>query len=231
MNELTSKIGNELIKLGADIVGFGDLKELPDEVREGLPMGISVAVIYPKEIIRGIHELPTQKYREWYDALNERLDMIVSRGAEFIRELGYNAIAQTHENVGFGEDNNNTTLPHKTVATRAGIGWIGKSALLVTEQYGSAIRISSILTNANLSVAAPINESPCGNCMICANACPAGAISGKEWRVGLYRDEFFAPNKCRKTAKERSKLGFGGDITICGKCIEICPYTQKYIHT
>lgn len=99
-----------MLRLGADIVGFGDIDELPDDVRGGLPVGISVAVVYPPEIIRGITELPTPEYREWYDKLNERLDMIVIRGAELLRDMGYKAIAQTREYVGSGESNDNTTL-------------------------------------------------------------------------------------------------------------------------
>ena len=109
MNGLTSKIKYDLLRLGADIVGFGSLGELPDDVREGLPVGISIAIAYPPEVIRGISELPTQEYREWYDKLNERLDMIVSRGAESLSEMGYKAIAQTREYAGSGEVNDNTS--------------------------------------------------------------------------------------------------------------------------
>ena len=234
MNELTGEIRYELLRLGADIVGFGSLGELPDDVRKaspneafGLPTGVSVAVAYPPEVIRGIAELPTQEYREWYDRLNERLDIIVNGGAKLLRSMGYNAIAQTREYVGSGEDKDNTTLPNKTVATRAGIGWIGKCALLVTDRFGSAVRLSSILTDAPLETALPINASKCGDCMACTDACPGRAVSGKPWEAGLYRDDFFDPVKCRKTARERAKQGFGGEITICGKCIEVCPYTRR----
>lgn len=231
MTELNKKIEAELLRLGADIVGFGDLSELPDSVRESMPFGICVAVVYPEKVIRGIKELPTQEYREWYDKLNELLDAIVTGGAEMLRGMGYNAVAQTREHVGSGEKQDYTTLPQKTVATRAGIGWIGKCALLVTDTYGSAIRLSSILTDAPIDTVLPVNKSRCGDCMVCARACPAGAVSGKLWEAGLCRDEFFDSVKCRKKAKERSKLGFGGDITICGKCIEVCPHTQKYINS
>ena len=228
MNDLERKVKTELLRLGADIVGFGALDELPDDVREGLPVGISIAVVYPPSVIAGIAELPTQEYREWYDKLNELLDKIVSRGAELLGRMGYRAVAQTREYVGSGESKDNTTLPHKTVATRAGLGWIGKSALLVTGEYGSAIRLSSIITDAPLYTALSVNKSLCGDCMVCADACPAGAVSGKLWEVGLYRDEFFDPIKCRKTARERAREGFGDEVTICGKCIEVCPHTRQY---
>ena len=227
MNELTVLIKEELFRQGADLVGIGDLTELPGEVRGNMPVGICVAVKYPKEVIERISELPTAEYNEWYNKLNKMLDKMVTYGAERLKEKGFQAVAQTRAQVGNGEKDNNTPLPHKTVATRAGIGWIGKSALLVTEQYGPMIRISSILTDAPLETAVPFNKSKCGACMICPRACPAGAISGKVWEVGLYRDEFFDPVKCRKTAKERSKKGFGGENTICGKCIEVCPYTKR----
>jgi epoxyqueuosine reductase QueG len=226
---LTDEMRDELLSLGADIVDFGDLSELPMDVCGGMPVGICVAVKYPKAVIRGIADLPTQEYREWYDRLNERLDLIVTEGAKLLVSYGYKAIAQTRKNVGAVETEYYTALPHKTVATRAGIGWIGKCALLITKEYGSMIRLSSVLTDAPLEVAEPQNRSKCGECTACASSCPAGAVSGRLWEVGLYRDEFFDPVKCHKTARDRAKRGFGGEITICGKCIEVCSYTRRYL--
>lgn len=227
MYNLTEHIKNKLFHLGADLVGIGDLTELPPEVRHHMPIGISVAVKYPDDVIRGIADLPTQEYCDWYCELNERLDRMVAIGAEELRSRGFSAIGQTRAQVGNGELDDNTVLPHKTVATRAGLGWIGKSALLITREYGSMIRLSTILTDAPLEAAEPINQSRCGNCQNCKEACPAGAISGKLWSVGVYRDEFFNPVTCRKTARERAERGFGGGNTICGKCIEVCPYTRR----
>jgi len=226
MNDLTKHIRDELLCHGADLVGVGALSELPPEIRENLPIGISIAVKYPKDVIRGIAELPTQEYCDWYHRLTERLDMLATLGAEALKALGYNAMAQTREHVGIG-DEDFRSLPHKTVATRAGLGWIGKCALLITNEYGSMIRLTSILTNAPLKIAKPVNKGKCGDCMICTDACPAGAVSGKSWEVGLKREDFYDADACRKTARERAMRGFGGDITICGKCIEVCPHTQQ----
>ena len=229
MYSLTNALKEELFCHGAALVGIGDLSELPPEVRNNMPSGICVAVRYPANVIKGIANLPTAEYNHWYNKLNQHLDELVILGSEFLQTQGYGAIPQTRARVGSGEEDNNTVLPHKTVATRAGIGWIGKSALLVTDQYGSMIRISSILTDAPLRTSPAMNHSKCGDCIICVDACPANAISGRTWEVGLCRDEFYDSYKCRKVAQERAKQGFGGENTICGKCIEICPYTKQAI--
>lgn len=231
MTNLTDYIKGKLLSAGADLVGVGSLTELPSDVRCGLPVSICVAVKYPKEVIQGIADLPTKEYYEQYELLNEKLDELVSLGAETLKNLGYQAVPQTRAYVQQFSTDYKSLLPHKTVATRAGIGWIGKSALLVTEEYGSMVRLSSILTDAPLEAAEPINQSRCGECNICANACPAGAISGKRWAVDVYRDEFYNAMACRKTARKRSVRGFGVEVSLCGKCIEVCPYTRSYIRS
>ena len=120
-------------------------------------------------------------------------------------------------------------MPHKTVATRSGLGWIGKNALLITSEYGSAVRISSVLTDMPLITNNPINESKCGTCNKCAKACPAAAIKGMLWNVSIERDELINPFKCRIKARELLEQKIGIESAICGKCIEVCPVTQLYI--
>jgi epoxyqueuosine reductase QueG len=229
MDDLSALFKEELLCHGADLVGFGDLSGVPPEVREHLPVGVSIAVKYPKDVIRSIAELPTPVYCNHYHRLNEKLDGLVTMGAELLHAMSYQAIAQTREHVGYGEAEDRTALPHKTVATRAGLGWIGKCALLVTKQYGSMIRLSSILTDAPLKVARPINKSYCGACTVCKEACPAHAVSGSLWSVDVRRDEFFNAAACRRTARERSWLALKTEITICGRCIAVCPYTKQYL--
>jgi len=229
MDDIGGFLKNELLCHGANLVGFGDLTGLPIEVREGLPVGICVAVKYPREVIRGIGEGPTKEYYEYYDSLNKKLDMLVTLGAEALEMFGYRAVAKTMALVDQNATQYDTLLPHKTVATRAGLGWIGKCALLVTPQYGSMVRISSILTDAPLPCAQPVNESRCGECMECTRACPGGAVSGKAWSAGMPREAFYDAVKCRETARARALQSFGIEISQCGKCIEVCPHTRKYL--
>jgi epoxyqueuosine reductase QueG len=230
MNEPSSTIKSELTRLGADIVGFGNLTELPSDVRVDLPVGISIGVRVPQDIVRGITETPTLEYWDYYHSGQDDLDKIAEAGAEYIRSLGFKAVPHTRNSgsvkfVGALR----SALPNKTVATRAGLGWIGKCGMLATEQFGTAVWFSSILTDTPLDLAEPINESKCGECMVCRDACPAGAISGKLWSVNLDRDEFFDAAKCAAVTKARANELIGVDYPLCGKCIAVCPRTRKYL--
>lgn len=231
MYTMTDYLKDELMSYGADLVGFADLKKLPSYMRFDMPVGIAVAVRYPSKVIRGITDMPTKEYFEQYKLLNEKLDNIVTYGANTLKMLKYKAIAQTTEYVSQWEMGNETMLPHKTVATRAGLGWIGKSALFVNDEYGSMIRLSSILTDAPLKTAKPVNKSKCGKCKLCTQACPAGAVMGKNWSVKKKREEIFNADLCKKVARERSMQSIGEVVTLCGKCIVVCPYTQKYLES
>jgi epoxyqueuosine reductase QueG len=59
--------------------------------------------------------------------------------------------------------------------------------------------------------------------------CPGKAISGKLWDVTMDRDDFFDAAACRKAARALSKALLNEEISLCGKCIEVCPYTRGYI--
>lgn len=221
MNDINEVIKHKLYQLGADLVGFGDLAQVTNG---SFPVGISIAVKFPKEIIRQIHDKPTKEYHQYYEYNNGKLEQIADSIVGELKTLGFKAMYQPATYDG-------TVVPHKTVATRAGLGWIGKCALLVTQQYGSMVRLISVLTNAPLRCAKPVNKSYCGDCMACVKACPGGAVKGINWTVTTKREDIFDHVSCRETARERSFKSFGVKITLCGKCIEVCPYTQKYLNS
>ncbi len=217
-----------LLKQGALRVGFGDISDITP--KSSLNSGIVFYLSFHPETIKSIKKAPTEEYLDEFNRLNNKLDEIAIKCEEFLIEQGFKAYAQTTSRVKKNIDDNVSYLPHKTVATRAGLGWIGKSALFVTNEYGSAIRLSSVLTNAKFDYGDPINASLCRMCTICRNECPAGAITGIEWNYKLNRDDFFNYKKCEKKVRKISKKKLKSDLTLCGKCIYVCPYTQKYIN-
>lgn len=226
MKDLQEELFEILKQHGAKLVGVGDLEGIVDGE---LAIGVSVAVPVPAYIVEDLKTAPTEEYHRMYTTLNNQLNEIVEAGAEFLIKKGYKAFANTTKVVKTDE-NWKTPLPHKTVATRAGIGWIGKSCLLVTKEYGSAIRLSSLLTNAPLTPAEAISESKCGACNKCVNSCPGKALHGALWKAGMAREEIFNKEICKDTQTERMKKATGIDTDLCGLCFAICPYTQGYLN-
>ena len=61
------------------------------------------------------------------------MNQLADNCAEFLKNKGFDALAKTQSVVKTDETTKRSKLPHKTVATKAGVGWIGKCALLITE--------------------------------------------------------------------------------------------------
>jgi epoxyqueuosine reductase QueG len=213
---------------GASLVGFADLHEIDAGARDGLPFGISIAIALDPEIMSAIKEGPTAAYYGEYKRLNSLLDDLGQKTVQFLINKGYHAKARPAT---FAEDKANLTsrLPHKTVATRAGLGWVGKCNLLITKKFGSALRFTTVLTDAPLIAGTPVNISLCLHCNHCIDACPAHAHTGAVWQPGMPREALYDAFKCRDTAAELSLKGFGVKYPICGLCIVACPWTKKYL--
>lgn len=237
---------DKLLNRGASLVGFARIKGLYKEYELSssligdserdyfnmpqYPFGISIAIKVPIEVIKGISEGPTIDYFNTYLKLNDSLDELGLYCEEYLISKGYDAYAQTVDRTKeYGVLK--TIMPHKTVATCAGIGWIGKSTLLVTPEFGSAVRLTSVLTNAPLRVPELALDSPCKGCNICKEACPAGAIVGNVWNKGSEREYIFDALMCRKTARRIAQQAIKKEITLCGKCIEVCPFTKRYLES
>lgn len=223
--ELTDEIKKHLYCCGADLIGIGDMSSVENC---SFKIGISIAVALPKNIIIDLQKAPTKEYYNLYYTLNQKLDDIVMAGEDFLINKGFETYAQTTERVKI-TSNKVSKLPHKTVATRGGLGWIGKNCLLVTPQYGSAIRISSLLTNAPLKCDEPVNQSHCGTCNQCVTSCPAQALKDNLWTVGIQREQIVDIEKCYKKQVEIMSKNTGIETDLCGKCFAVCTYTKRYL--
>ena len=157
---LTEALKQVLYEQGADLAGAGDMTGIGNC---GYPVGVAVAVALPKKVVRDLKDGPTVEYYYLYDELNQKLNQIVLAGEAFLKERGFQAYAQTTDRVKVNDDYV-SPVPHKTVAARAGLGWIGKNCLLVTPEYGPAVRISSLFTDAPLETEKPYTKSRCGKC-------------------------------------------------------------------
>ena len=225
---LNAQIESMLKEHGADLVGFADVTKLPGQVTGGLPRAVSIAVALDPAIVRAIAEGPTRPYYAEYQRVNDLLTNLCERAADILTEKGHQAEAVRATTEQFDPITLSTRTQHKTIATRAGLGWIGKSALLITEEYGPAVRFGSVLTDAEFETGEPMDDSRCGKCRKCADRCPAGAIAGHNWSAGDPREAMYDAFACRDMATKLSgKQGIAS--TICGICINACPWTRRYI--
>jgi epoxyqueuosine reductase len=228
MRSLNSEVEQKLRSSGASLVGFADVSELPEAMTGGLPRAISIGVRLDPTIVREIASGPTPRYFAEYKRVNALLAQLCDQAAGLLTAAGYRADPVQTTSEHFDPVTLSMPVQHKTIATQAGLGWIGKSALLITKPYGPAVRLGSVLTDADLETGTPMDISHCGLCRNCVDRCPAQAIVGDNWELGAPRETIYDAPTCRMTAKRLSSQE-GFEATICGICINACPWTQRYL--
>ena len=224
---LTQRLRTLLQDMGADLVGFGDVSGLAPD---GYRCAVVAAIALPPEIIDDIPVGPTPAYLDMYHRYNEKLDGLSNAAAALLEQEGHRTLSMCRANAPWNKETMASPFPHKTAATRSGLGWIGKSALLVTPEYGSALRLTVTLTDAPLEVAQPITASRCGSCTACMEACPGKAIQGTLWEAGMPRHLLVDIPACDQAAGDCSEKTLGKRTTICGRCFAACPYTKAYVN-
>ncbi|RMD57652.1 MAG: epoxyqueuosine reductase, partial [Nitrospirae bacterium] len=203
---------------GASLFGTGyihDLRHkfegLPLEQTEELPFGVSIGVRLSIPVLKGNIIGPTRHYLHHYRMVNMLLDQIALRITVEIQSMGYIAMPIPASQI-VDWKNQTAHLSHKMVAVRAGLGWIGRNNLLVTKEFGSMVRLVSVLTNIPLKES-EINSGGCGSCKKCISICPAYAIEED------YRD--WDKIACLEKLKYFSKT-FNIGQYICGLCVKVC---------
>jgi len=226
--DYTESLKNRIMDSGADLVGIADaepLKELklyPSDLLGSFTRVVAIAIRLPVEIFRQITDQPTPTYCSVYRTANLMLDQIALLTANTLHKDGYGSLpipaAQRWD-----QANAFAAISHKAVGNVAGLGWQGKSLLLINPTYGPRIRLVSVLTNAPLITDRPI-ENRCGDCKLCREACPAGAIKGVGTKYHYKsREEAFDLRRCEEKLNEFSRLP-NIDANICGICIKVCPF-------
>jgi epoxyqueuosine reductase QueG len=185
-----------------------------------LPWAVSYLFRVEPATLAGLGRGPTIAYFREYQRINERL---VETGEGLVRLLeaaGQRALF-VDDDAPDGPDDP-PIFASKTAATRAGLGWIGKTALLVTPEWGPAVRLATVFTEAVLTPGEPVERAHCGRCRACVDACPAGAGRDVEWRPGMALELLFDAAAC-----DRHQQRYPEYDTICGTCIWACPYASR----
>lgn len=203
---------------GADLVGFCHFDTPPTPLAPHLTYGVTVAVKLSDAVLATIGDAPTYIYFQHYRTANFLLDQIAFRLSREIEKLGYAAMPIAASQSQGKEAPYEGVIPHKTAAVLSGMGYVGKNGLLITPEFGSKIRLATVLTDMPLKAERPILKNGCGGCTLCRTACPAGAIFGE---LPTAEGRNIDPEKCSRYMKEHfQQIGRG---SVCGICLRICP--------
>ena len=201
---------------GADFVSFTDISQLSVKKNRQYPRAIIFGIALSPAFIRKLSS-NNQISEDEFHITEAKTDRLADYMADYLTLKGYSAFSQSENNLSwtacYNEVTKTTPLPHKTIAGLSGMGWIGKHNLLVSPDFGSAISMCTVLTDAPVKTLlhTPVS-SQCGDCTICRDICPVKAIKGTIWNIGIQRDELLDVYRCNS----------------CLKCLALCPWTQKY---
>lgn len=239
---LEDKIRDFARARGADLVGFAaaaDLAAAPEgfRPRDIMPQAKGV-VVMAKAQPRGTVAAGNQVvYTAQHTNIMRHLDELARAVAVFIEAKGWLAVPVPADDPYFHweEDRKHGMgiLSHRHAAVKAGLGVIGKNALLITPQYGNRVELVSILTDAAFTPPAaaagpcpptlasvltdrsfaPIAAELCPpECRLCLDACPVGALDGSR---------SVAQIKCRGNLAVKSPRGH--NLVKCWQCRAACP--------
>jgi epoxyqueuosine reductase len=116
----------------------------------------------------------------------------------------------------------------KAWASEAGLGWQGRHSILINRDFGSYIFIGILILTTELDYDEPFSEDLCGECRLCIEACPTGAINNNRTidtrkciaNLTLYKRGPIPPEIIPKL--ERRIYG-------CDKCQEVCPWNKRAV--
>ncbi|MGI8317151.1 tRNA epoxyqueuosine(34) reductase QueG [Halobacillus mangrovi] len=193
----------------------------PSRLLPGAQSIISIALAYPSKM----HDAPKSRKgdrrgifcraswgQDYHDVLRDRLNKLGAFIQEHFPEVELKSMVDTGE------------LSDRAVAERAGIGFSGKNCAVITPEFGSYVYLGELVTNIPFAPDDPVDDS-CGDCNICVDACPTGALvqggqlNAQRCIAFLTQTKGFLPDEFR------SKIG--NRLYGCDTCQTVCPKNRK----
>ena len=199
----------------------GMMRARPAELLQGTLRVISVRMDYLPPAAGFATNLadPTQAYisryalgRDYHKVLRQRLKQLGERITTVVANLGFRPFVDS------------APVLERPLAAKAGLGWIGKHSLLLSEDAGSWFFLGELLVNIPLPIDQPV-EKDCGSCVACITSCPTGAIVAP-FVVDARRCISYLTIELKEDIPEELRPLLGNRIYGCDDCQLVCPVNR-----
>ncbi|MFX1450499.1 MAG: 4Fe-4S double cluster binding domain-containing protein [Promethearchaeota archaeon] len=245
--ELTKKIKTYIYELDMDAIGIADagdklFLEAPENHRpQNILENAKSVIVFGKTLPKAIFKMKyhqKQLIHRLYHSIYKFLDISAVKISNFIETLGYYAIPIPSyiplriENL---EPWGIISLKHAALA--AGLGKIAKNGLLIHPKFGTLIRLSAVITTADLIPDKMYEKDICLDCNLCIENCPVKAFGKKTGKFNKIKclnevvkhginilhpyDQNYVNNIELITNTMLVEYHVG-----CGKCLEVCPLNK-----
>ncbi len=156
-------------------------------------------------------------------AHGEDYHLLFRRKFELLKEFIRGELDSDTQVTGFVDS---APILERELASRAGLGWIGKNSCLVSPSHGSGLLLAELFIGHALQTDLPFKHDYCGSCNRCVEACPTGCINS---------DRTIDSNRCLSYLTIENKETFPEDLRSlagnwffgCDACQSVCPWNQK----
>lgn len=204
------------------MTSHGNMRSRPDELLPGTIRVISVRMDYLAEDVENIKILnnPNKAYisryalgRDYHKLIRKRLTQLGKQIEAAVGNLGYRAFVDS------------APVLERALASKAGLGWIGKNAMLLNPRAGSFYFLGELFTDLPLPVDEPFTKNHCGSCTKCLTTCPTNAFVG---------DRILDARKCisyltielKGSIPEELRKPMGNRVFGCDDCQLCCPFNK-----
>lgn len=152
---------------------------------------------------------------DYHTAVRERLRLLEAWLVERVPNVQMKSMVDTGE------------LVDRAVAERAGIGWVGKNCSVITPEFGSYVYLGELVTNIPFVPDTKV-EDECGDCTLCIDVCPTGAIVAPGQLNSQRCIAFLTQTKGFLPDEFRTKIG--NRLYGCDTCQTVCPKNKGKIN-